>query len=91
MVKNASANAGDKRHTGSIPGLGVSPGGVHGNPLQYSCLESPMDGGAWQVTVHRVAQSQARLKQLSAYVFHNMMFSRFIHFVPCDKIQHFQS
>ena len=45
-----------QRHTGSIPGLGVSPGGVHGNPLQYSCLESPMDGGAWWATVHGVTK-----------------------------------
>ena len=52
------------RDLGSIPGLGRSPGGGHGNPLQYSCLENPMDRGAWQVTVQRVAQSQTRLKQL---------------------------
>ena len=45
MVKNPSANAGD---SGSIPGLGRSPGGGNGNPLQYSCLEDPMDRGAWQ-------------------------------------------
>ena len=66
------------------------PEGVHGNPLQYSCLENPMDGGAWQVIVRGVAQSQTQLKRLSELVFHDM-FSRFIHFVPCDKIQHFQS
>ena len=54
MVKNPPANAGD---VGSIPGLGRSPGGGHGNPLQYSCLENPMDRGAWQATVHRVADS----------------------------------
>ena len=51
MVKNLPANAGDM---GSIPGLGKSPGGGHGNPLQYSCLENPMDGGAWWGTVHRL-------------------------------------
>ena len=45
MVKNPPANAGD---SGSIPGLGRSPGGGNGNPLQYSCLEDPMDRGAWQ-------------------------------------------
>ena len=45
-----------KRHTGSIPGLGRSPGWGHGNPLQHSCLENPMDRGAWQATVHRVAK-----------------------------------
>ena len=57
-VKNPSANAGDIRVTGSIPGLGRSPGGGHGNPLQYSCLENPMDRGAWWVIVHRVAKSE---------------------------------
>ena len=50
------------RDLGSIPGLGRSPGGVHGNPLQYSCLENSMDRGAWQVTVRRVAKSWTRLK-----------------------------
>ena len=43
---------------GSIPGLGRSPGGGHGNPLQYSCLEKPMDRGVWQARVHGVAKSQ---------------------------------
>ena len=46
---------------GLIPGSGRSPGGGHGNPLQYSCLENPMDGGAWRAPVHRVAKSQTRL------------------------------
>ena len=58
MVKNLPANAGDIRDVGSIPELGRSPGGGHGNPLQYSCLENPMDRGAWQATVHRIAKSQ---------------------------------
>ena len=49
------------RDAGSIPGLGRSPGGGHGNPLQYSCLENPMDRGAWRATVHRVAQSWTRI------------------------------
>ena len=57
MVKNLPANAGDIRDPGSIPGLGRSPGGGHGNPLQYSCLENPMDRGAWQATVCRVTES----------------------------------
>ena len=48
MVKNLSVNAGDVRDVGSIPGSGRSPGGRHGNPLQYSCLENPMDRGAWR-------------------------------------------
>ena len=55
-VKNPSANAGDTGDSGSIPGLGRSPGGGPGNPLQDSCLENPMDRGAWQATVHRVAK-----------------------------------
>jgi len=46
---------------GSIPGLGKSPGGVHGNPLQYSCLENPVDRGAWWATAHRVTQSWTQL------------------------------
>ena len=56
MVKNPPTNAGDRRDTGSIPGLGRSPGGEHGKPLQYSCLENPKDRGAWWATVHRVAE-----------------------------------
>ena len=51
-----------------IPGSGRSPGGGNGNPLQYSCLGNPMDRGAWQATVQRVAKSQTRLQQLSTYV-----------------------
>ena len=57
MVKNMAASAGDIREVGLIPGLGRSPGGGHGNPLQYSCLENPLDRGAWQATIHRVAES----------------------------------
>ena len=56
-IKNPPANAGDLRDMGSVPGLGRSPGGGHGNPLQYSCLENPMDRGAWRATVHGVAKS----------------------------------
>ena len=58
MLKNLVANAGDIRDMGSIPGSGRSPGGGHGNPLQYSCLENPMDRGPWWATVHRVSKSQ---------------------------------
>jgi len=53
-VKNPSAKAG---HTGSVPGLGRSPAGGQGNPLQYSFLENPMDRGVWQAAVHRVTES----------------------------------
>ena len=59
-VKASACNAGD---LGSIPGLGRSPGEGNGNPLQYSCLENPMDGGAWWATVHGVAKSWTRLSE----------------------------
>ena len=58
VVKNLPGNAGDIRDTGSIPGSGRSPGGKRGKTLQYSCLENPMDRGAWKATVHRIAKSQ---------------------------------
>ena len=60
MVKNLHANAGD---SGLIPGSGRSLGGGNGNPLQYHCLENPMDRGAWRATVRGVTKSQTRLKQ----------------------------
>ena len=62
VVKNLPANAGDKRDMASVPGSGRSPGGGHSNPLQYFCLENPMDRGAWQATVYKVAKSQTQLK-----------------------------
>ena len=71
MVKNPSDNAGAIRDIGSIPGLGRSPGGGQGNPLQYSCLENPMDRGAQRATVHGVAKSQTQLKQLSTHSISN--------------------
>jgi len=58
VVKNLPANAGDAGDTGLIPGLGKSPGGGNGNPLQYFCMKNSMDRGVWQVTVHRVTKSQ---------------------------------
>ena len=58
VAKNPAASAGDGRDVGSIPGLGRSSGGGHGNPLQYSCLENSMDRGAWQATVHGVAKNR---------------------------------
>ena len=64
VVKNSLANAGDLRDTVSIPGLGRSPGEGHGNPLQFSCLENPLDKGAcWATSMH--SQGQTRLKQLT--------------------------
>ena len=65
VVKNLPASAGDLRDMGLIPGSGRSPGEGNGNPLQYSCLGNPMDRGAWWATVHGVARSRTRLKQLS--------------------------
>ena len=62
VVKNPPANAGDIRDTGSIPGSGKSPGEGNGNPLQYSCLENPMDRGAWWATAYNVVESWTRLK-----------------------------
>ena len=58
VVKNVPAKAGDIRDTGLIPQLGRSPGGGSGSPLQYFCLENPMDRGAWWATVQRVTKSQ---------------------------------
>ena len=58
VVKNLPSSAEDVRDEGSIPGSGRSPDGGHGNPLQYSCLENPIDRGAGQATVHEVVKSQ---------------------------------
>ena len=68
MVKDPPANAGDVRDRGSIPGSGRPPGGGHGNPLEYSCLENPTDRGAWRAMVHRVIKSWTQLKRLSTHV-----------------------
>ena len=62
VVKNLPVNAGDLRDVGSIPGWGRFPGEGNSNPLQYSCLENPMDRGAWQATVHGVEKSRRQLK-----------------------------
>ena len=67
MLKKPPANEGDIRDTSLIPGWGRSPGRGHGNQLQYSCLENPMDRGAWRATVHGVAKSRTRLKKLSTH------------------------
>ena len=67
VVKNPPANAGDIRDTGSIPGSGRSPGEGNGNPLQYSCLENPMDRGAWWATAYNVVESWTRLKRFSMH------------------------
>ena len=57
LVKNPPTSAGNLRDTGSVSGSGRCPGGGHGDPLQYSCLENPMDRGVWQVMVHGVMES----------------------------------
>ena len=84
MVKNLPANAseGDMRDVGSIPGLIRSPGGGHDNPLHYSCLENPMDRGAWRATVHRITKRvipllESYMEQLStrAYMHTNHLCS----------------
>ena len=67
--KASACNAGDP---GSIPGLGQSPGEGNSNLLQYSCLENPMDGGAWWATVHGVAKSQTRLSDFTFFHFSRM-------------------
>ena len=67
VVKNPPANAGDIRDVGSMPGLARSPGGWHGNPLQYSFLENPMFRGAWWAAVSGVAKSWTQLKQVSMH------------------------
>ena len=59
VVKNLSADAGDMRDAGSVPGVGRSPGGGNGNPLQYFCLEIPTDRGTWRVTGHGVTKSRS--------------------------------
>ena len=64
-VKESASNAGD---LGSIPGSGRSPGEGNGNPLQYSCLENPMDGGPWWATVHGVAKSRTRLSDFTFFL-----------------------
>ena len=75
VAKNPPANAGDTGDLGSIPGSGRSPGRGHGNLPQYSCLENPMNKGAWQATVHKIAESdrtegtwRACMHQLSCIV-----------------------
>ena len=65
VVKNLPAKVGDARVLGSIPGLGRPPGEENGNPLQYSCLENPVDGGAWQAIVPEVIKSQTHLNDFT--------------------------
>ena len=99
VVKNLPANARDIRDARWIPGSTRSPGGGHGNPLQYSYLEKPMDRGAWQPIVHRVLKSATQLKWLSTCKqwYLTPCFPRvFAHRIPCHVyrlqfIVHFHS
>ena len=79
VVKNLPANAGDAGDVGSIPESGQSPGVRNGNPLQYSCLENPMDRENWRAIVHRVAKSWTQLKQ-SILFLHDILGVPSIHF-----------
>ena len=79
VVKNLPANAGDIRELGSIPELERSPGGDHGNPLQYSCLENPMDRGGWQATVHVIAKKSLLTTSVWPFVLFIFEFSHDIH------------
>ena len=63
--KESSCQSRRHKDVGSIPGLGTFPGGGHDNPLQYSCLENPMDRGAWRATIHRVAKSQDMIERVN--------------------------
>ena len=65
VIKNLLASAGDIRDASLISGSGGSPGEGHGNPLQCSCMENPMDRGAWRATVHRIAKSWTRLRDFT--------------------------
>ena len=73
LVKDLPANAGDVRDAALSQGWEDPPRGGHGNPLQYSCLENPMDRGAWRATVHGVTKSWTRLKWLSTYTSHAVL------------------
>ena len=73
VVKNPLANAGNARDSGSFSGSGRCPGGGHGNPLQYSCLENPMDRGARWATAYVVAKSRTRLSTHSVVMKHNVI------------------
>ena len=78
IVKNLPANAEDIRDVGLIHGSGIYPGGGHGNPLQYSCLENPMDRGAWWATVYRITKlDMTEVTEPAWTVAHQVLLSRF--------------
>ena len=80
MIKNLLANAGD---AGLMPRSGRSPGEENGNPLQYSCLENPMDRGAWRATVHGVAKSRTRLRDFTFTFFHIVITTMYNYYNYC--------
>ena len=84
-VKASARNAGDP---GSIPGLGRSPGEGNGNPLQYSCLENPMEEGAWWATVHGVAMSRTRLSNFTYFTFHLLWIRSLCPQIPPKLLDH---
>ena len=84
--KNPPANAGDIRDVGSIPGSGRSPGGGHGIPLHYSCLENPMDRAAWRATVHRVAKSRTQRVLVKAVINHILKISYQLHILQIYQL-----
>ena len=88
-VKNLPASAGDRRDPGVTPGSGRSPEGGPGSPLQYSCLENPMDRGAWRAIVQRVTKSQKWLKWLSAYTKCSQNIFSMTSYLLCIIIYHY--
>ena len=91
MVKNPRANSGDIRDVGSIPGLGRSPEGGHGNLLQYPCLENPMDREEWWAIVHEVMKSQTGLEQLSMHIYIYTHTHIYIHTYICVSVHESES
>ena len=82
VVKTLPAKAGDIRDLGSLPGWGRSPRGGHGNPFQYSCLENPLDKGAWWATVYSVTKSQTGLSDLACIHVLNIYYSNSYNVLP---------
>ena len=87
--KESTCNAGDTGDVGSLPGLEGSPGGGNGNPLQYSCLENPMDRGAWRATVHGVAKSWTWLIMHASYLFWTFFFGLKVILILTDILSFF--
>ena len=73
VVRHPPANAGDTRDSGLIPGSGRFPGGGHGNSLQYSCLENPMDRGAWWATGHEIAYSWTYINSTITFIWESFI------------------